>query len=136
MSSRHTLPLCCSTSEPSWSVLLSVLQSEHRPLLSPFISTTLQWLLDASVLHDDSDASPAALPSVSVWDSASGLAAPSRFSLLSERRFLPPSWGRRRRPGLRHPLPTFGLLEGLLVRLRDGADFLLAAGEAVGKPQF
>lgn len=123
------LSLCCS-SEWSGSTLLSMLQSALSPLLSPFTSTTSQWLLDASVLHDDSDAA-ASLPS----SSASGLAAPSRFSLLLESRCLLPSWGRRRRPGLRPPLPVFGLLEGLLVRLREGADFLLEAGEAVGKPQ-
>lgn len=151
MASRHMLSLCCS-SEWSGSMLLSVLQSELSPLLSPFTRTTSQWLLDASVLHDDSDASaspvpgrphatvPAPLPSVSAScaksrGSASGLAAPSRFSLLLERRCLLPSWGRRSRPGLRPPLPIFGLPEGLLVRLREGADFLLEAGEAVEKPQ-
>lgn len=145
MASRH-MSLCCS-SALSGSMLLSVLQSELMPLLSPFTRTTSQWLLDASVLHDDSDAiaspdpaAPAALPSVSACGvpsrgSASGLAAPSRFSLLLERRCLLLSWGRRSRPGLRPPLPVFGLLEGLLVRLREGADFLLEAGEAVGKPQ-
>lgn len=151
MASRHMLSLCCS-SEWSGSMLLSVLQSELSPLLSPFTRTTSQWLLDASVLHDDSDAnaSPvpgrphatvaAPFPSVSAscaksLGSASGLAAPSRFSLLLERRCLLPSWGRRSRPGLRPPLPVFGLPEGLLVRLREGADFLLEAGEAVEKPQ-
>lgn len=149
MASRHMLSLCCS-SELSGSMLLSVLQSELSPLLSPFIRTTSQWLLDASVLHNDSDASaspdpgrpaaapPAALPSVSACaalsrGSASALAAPSRFSLLLERRCLLPSCGRRSRPGLRPPLPVLGLPEGLLVRLREGADFLLEAGEAVGK---
>lgn len=146
MASRHMSSLCCS-SEWSGSTLLSVLQSELSPLLSPFTSTTSQWLLDASVLHDDSDAfsspdavgpdavAPAVLPSVSVCASVSGLPAPSRFSLLLESRCLVPSWGSRSRPGLRPPLPIFGLPEGLLVRLREGADFLLEAGEAVGKPQ-
>ncbi len=151
MASRHMLSLCCS-SELSGSMLISVLQSELSPLLSPFIRTTSQWLLDASVPHDDSDAiaspdpgrsdaaAPAVLPSVPACGapsrgSASGLAAPSRFSLLLERRCLLPSWGRRSRPGLRPPLPVFGLPEGLLVLLREGADFLLEAGEAVGKPQ-
>lgn len=145
MASRHTF-LCCST-EFSGSMLLSVLQSELSPLLSPFNSTTSQWLLDASVPHDDSDAIPSpdperldALPSVSTCGvlsrgSASGLATASRFSLLLERRCLLPSWGRRRRPGLRPPLPVFGLLEGLLARLREGADFLLEAGEAIEKPK-
>lgn len=138
------LSLCCSRG-PSGSMPLSRLQSELSPLLSPFTSTTSQWLLDASVLHDDSDviASPdtgrtvgaaaAALPSVSGGGgsgSASAPAAPSRFSLLLESRCLLPSWGRRRRPGRRLPL-LFGLLDGLLVRLRDGADFLLEAGDAV-----
>lgn len=140
------LSLCCS-SELSGSMLLSVLQSELSPLLSPFISTTSQWLLDASVvLHNASDASaspdpwrPSALPSLSTCvepsrSSASlALAAPSKFSLLLERRCLLPSWGRRSRPGLRPPLLVLGLLEGLLVRLREGADFLLEAGEAVGE---
>lgn len=110
MASRHMLSLCCS-SELSGSMLLSVLQSELSPLLSPFIRTTSQWLLDASVLQNDSDASAspvprrptpataadAALPSESACvepsrDSASfALAAPSRFSLLLERRCLLPS---------------------------------------------
>lgn len=135
MASRHMLSRCCS-SEWSGSMLLSMLQSALSPLLSPFTSTTSQWLLDASVLHNDSDAiaSPdAALPSGSACGSASGLAAPSRFSLLLESQCLLPSWGRHSRPGLRPPLPVFGLLEGLLVRLREGADFLLEAGEAVGE---
>lgn len=144
MASRH-ISLCCS-SELSGSTLLSVLQSELSPLVSPFMSTTSQWLLDASVPHDDSDAIPSpdaerpvALASESACGvlsrgSASGLIAASRFSLLLERRCLLPSWGRRRRPGLRPPLPVFGLLEGLLVRLREGADFLLEAGEAVEEP--
>lgn len=137
MASRHMLSLCCSSGW-SLSMLLSMLQSELSPLLSPFISTTSQWLLDASVLHIDSDAitsptpeCPAALPSVSACDSHSELAAPSRFSLLLESRCLLLSWGRRSRPGLRPPLPIFGLPEGLLVRLREGADFLLEAGDAV-----
>ena len=146
MASRHMLSLC--SSEPSGSMLLSVLQSEPSPLLSPFTSTTSQWLLDASVPNDDSDAfaspgpaAPAVFPSASGCGapsrgSASELAAPSRLSLLLERRCLLPSWGRRSRPGLRPPLPVFGLPEGLLVRLREGADFLLEAGEAVGKPQW
>lgn len=148
MASRHMLSLCCS-SEPSGSMLLSVLQSELSPLLSPFTSTTSQWLLDASVLHMESDviispdpgrADAALPPSVSACGapsrgSASGFAAPSRFSLLLERRCLLPSCGRRSRPCLRPPLPVFGLQEGLLVRLREGADFLLEAGEAVEKPQ-
>lgn len=137
--------LCCS-SEWSGSAPLSVLQSELSPLLSPFTSTTSQWLLDASVLYDDSDAfgspdavgpdavAPAALPSASVCASVSGFPAPSRFSLLLDSRCLAPSWGSRSRPGLRPPPPIFGLPEGLLVRLREGADFLLEAGEAVGKP--
>lgn len=143
MASRHMLSLCCS-SELSGSMLLSVLQSELSPLLSPFIRTTSQWLLHASELHNDSSASPdperpdAALPSVSACavpsrGSASALATPSKFSLLLERRCLLPSWGRRSRPGLRPPLLVLGLPEGLLVRLREGADFLLEAGEAVGK---
>lgn len=151
MASRHILSLCWS-SKLSGSMVLSVLQSELSPLLSPFTRTTSQWLLDASVLHDDSDviaspdpgrpdiAGPVVLPSLSVCgapscSSVSGLAAPSRFSLLLERRCLLPSWGRRSRPDLRPPLLVFGLPEGLLVRLREGADFLLEAGEAVGKPQ-
>ncbi len=147
MASRHMLSLCCG-SELSGSKLLSVLQSEPNPLLSPFTRTTSQWLLDASVLHNDSspdpgwaDApAPVVLPSVSAHGapscgSASGFAAPSRFSLLLERRCLLPSWGRRSRPALRPPLAVFGLPEGLLDRLREGADFLLEAGEAVGKPQ-
>lgn len=151
MASRQMLSLCCS-SELSGSMLLSVLQSELSPLLSPFTRTTSQRLLDTSVPHDASDAimSPnpgrldssasAVLPSVSGCGipsrgSTSGLAAPSRFSLLLERRCLLPSWGRRSRPGLRPTLPVFGLPEGLLVRLREGVDFLLEAGEAVGKPQ-
>lgn len=139
MASRHMLSLCCSSGW-SGSMLPSVLQSELSPLLSPFTSTTSQWLLDASVTHNDSDAiaspdavAPAVLPSVSVCGSTSGLAAPSRFSLLLESRCLLPSWGRRSRPGLRPPLLVFGLPEGLLVRLREGADFLLDAGEAVGE---
>lgn len=136
------LSLCCSRG-PSGSMPLSRLQSELSPLLSPFTSTTSQWLLDASVLHDDSDviASPdagrtvaaavaVALASASGCGSASPLAAPSRFSLLLDSRCLLPSWGRRRRPGRRLPL-LFGLPDGLLVRLRDGADFLLEAGDAV-----
>ena len=106
MASRHMLSLCCS-SELSGSMQLSVLQSELSPLLSPFTRTTSQWLLDASVLQDDSDviaspdrrrpAAPAtALPSVSGCGalsrgSASGLETPSRFSLLLERRCLLPS---------------------------------------------
>lgn len=146
MASRHMLSLCC-TRELSGSMLLSVLQSELSPLLSPFTRTTSQWLLDASLPQDDSDvmASPepgsppaAELPSESTCGassrgSASALAAPSRFSLLLERRCLLLSWGRRNRPGLRPPLPVFGLPEGLLFRLREGADFLLEAGEAVGE---
>lgn len=146
MGSRHMLSLCCSR-ELSGSMPLSMLQSELSPLLSPFIRTTSQWLLDASVPQEDSDAiasagpgrpDAAALPSVSACGtpsrgSVSVLAAPSRFSLLLERRCLLPSWGRRSRPGLRPPLPVFGLPEGLLVRLREGADFLLEAGEAVGR---
>lgn len=138
MASRQMLSLCWSR-ELSGSMLLSMLQSEPSPLLSPFIRTTSQWLLDAAVPHDASvtitspkPGRPAVLPSVSEC-SASGLAAPSRLSLLLERRCRLPSWGRRSRPGLRPPLPLFGLPEGLLVRLREGADFLLGAGEAVGK---
>lgn len=145
MASRQTS--LCWIVELSGSMLLSVLQSELSPLASPFNSTTSQWLLDASVPHDDSDAIPSpdlerpdALPSCSACGalsraSASGLAAASRFSLLLERRCLLPSWGRRRRPALRPPLPVFGLLDGLLARLREGADFLLEAGEAIEKPQ-
>lgn len=61
MASRHMLSLCCSR-EPSGSVLLSVLQSEHSPLLSPFTRTTSQWLLDASLPEDDSDVTPSPDP--------------------------------------------------------------------------
>lgn len=130
--------------ELSRSTLLSVLQSELIPLLSPFIRTTSQWLLDASVTHDDSDAicsgqgRPADEPPASTstgaphsLDSDSELAAPSRLSLLLERRCLLPSCGRRKRPGLRPPV--LGLLEGLLFRLREGADLRLEAGEAAGR---
>lgn len=134
MASRHMLSLCCSR-EPSGSRLLSVLQSKLSPLLSPLTRTTSQWLLDASVLSDDSAVSSgagAAPPSAS--SSASGFAAPSRFSLLLESQCLPPSLARRKRAGLRPPPPPlFGLLEGLLVRLSEGADFLLEAGEAAGE---
>lgn len=153
MASRH-MSLCCSR-ELSGSMLPSVLQSELNPLLSPFIRTTSQWLLDASVPQDDSvvigspdpgssnatAADPAAaLPSASACSapslgSASGLAAPSRFSLLLERRCLLPSWGRRSRPGLRPPPVVLGLPEGLLVRLREDVDFLLGAGDADGGNQ-
>lgn len=129
------LSLCCS-SEPSGSKLLSVLQSKLSPLLSPLTRTTSQWLLDASVLSDDSAVSSgagAAPPSASACGSASGFAAPSRFSLLLESQCLPPSLARRKRAGLRPPPPLFGLLEGLPVRLSEGADFLLEAGEAVGE---
>lgn len=63
-------------------------------------------------------------------DSDSELAAPSRLSLLLERRCLLPSCGRRKRPGLRPPV--LGLLEGLLLLLREGADLRLEAGEAAG----
>lgn len=131
MASRHTLSLCCSRG-PSGSKLLSVLQSRLSPLLSPFTRTTSQWLLDASVPRDESGVSEGAPPSDSVCGSASGFAAPSRFSLLLESQCFPPSFARRRRAGRRPPLPLFGLLEGLLVRLSEGADFLPEAGEAGG----
>lgn len=93
------LSLCCS-SELSGSMLLSVLQSELSPLLSPFISTTSQWLLDASVPHEVSDVTtspdprgtgataPAVLPSVSV---SCGSDSESKASLLLERRCLLPN---------------------------------------------
>lgn len=136
MVSRHMLSLCCS-SMLSGSTPLSVLPSKLRPLQSPFTRTRSQWLLDASVLHTDSTASvgargaPAPPPSASASTSLSALAAPSRFSLLLESLCLLPSWGRHSRPGPWPPLPILGLLEGLLLRLREGADFLLQAGEAV-----
>lgn len=134
MASRHMLSLCCS-SEPSGSKLPSVLQSRLSPLLSPLTRTTSQWLLDASVPSDDSAVSSGAgAPPPSA--SASASAAPSRFSLLLESQCLAPSLARRRRAGLRPPPPLFGLLEGLLVRLSEGADFLLEAGEAVGETEF
>lgn len=135
MASKHMLSLCCS-SELSGSKLLSVLQSKLSPLLSPFTRTTSKWLLEASVLSDDSVVSvgaKAAPPSGSACGSASGFAAPSRFSLLLESQCLPPSLARRKRAGLRPPLLLFGLPEGLLDRLSEGADFLLEAGEAVGE---
>lgn len=135
MASRHVFPLCCS-SRLSGSRLLSVLQSKLSPSLSPFSRTTSQWLPDASVLSGDSVVSPGAKgvpPSASACGSASGFAAPSRFSLLLESQCLPLSLARRNRAGLRPPLLLFGLLEGLLVRLSEGADFLLEAGEAVGE---
>lgn len=137
MASRHTLSRCWSGGW-SGSMLLSVLPSEFSPLLSPFTRTTSQWLLDASLPHNasDADAPPdpgASLPSVSSLGSASASAAASRFSLLLERRCLLPSWGRRSRAGLRPPLLDLGLPEGLLVRLRDGEDFLVDAGDTVGK---
>lgn len=137
MASRRRFPLCCS-SELSGSKLLSVLQSELSPLLSPFNRTTSQWLLDASVLSGDSDVSPGSAgvpPSASACGSASAFAAPSRFSLLLESQCLPLSLARRNRAGLRPPLLLllFGLLDGLLVRLSEGADFLPEAGEAVGE---
>lgn len=135
MASRRTFPLCCS-SKLSGSKLLSVLQSELSPLLSPFKRSTSQWLLDASVLSPDSAVSPGAAggpPSASACGSASALAAPSRFSLLLESQCLPLSLARRSRAGLRPPLLLFGLLDGLLARLSEGADFLPEAGEAVGE---
>lgn len=135
MVSRQRLSrCCCSCSCGSSSLWLSMLQSELGPLLllSPFISTTSQWLLDASVLQVDSDITPSTPPGCSPPSlSPSELAAPSRFSLLLDSRCLVLSWGRRSRPGLRPPLPILGLLEGLLVLLREGADFLLEAGDAV-----
>lgn len=124
-----------------------MLQSDPMPLLSPFTRMTSQWLLDASVPQDDSDAmgspeerGPAAAAvtpasaSVCGAPSASEDAAPSKFSLLLDSRCLLPSWGSRRRPGRR--APDFGLPEGLLFRLREGADLLLEAGEAVGKQRW
>lgn len=109
----------------SASELPSAPQSRLSPLLSPFSRTTSQWLLGASPPRGDSPVSP---PSAS-----SGLAAPSRFSLLLESQCLLLSLARRRRAGLRPPpLPLFGLADGLPVRLSEGADFLLEAGEAVG----
>lgn len=142
MASRHMLSLCCSR-DPSGSMLLSMLQSEPSPLPSPFTRTTSQWLLDASVPQEDSDAagstdsgSSASTTSASTSAgcapsrvSASGFGAPSRFSLLLESRCLLPNWGKRSRPGLR--LLLFGLPEGLLVRLREGADLRLAVGDAI-----
>lgn len=136
MASRPAPSLCCSGG-PSGSMLLSMLQSEP----SPFTSITSQWLLDASVPQDDSDSPHSGIaPSVSPasgstgcapsLDSASGFGLLSKFSLLLESRCLLPSWGSRSRPGLRPPV--FGLPEGLLVRLREGADLLLEAGDAVG----
>lgn len=137
MASRHMLPPCCS-SELSGSKLLSVLQSELSPLLSPLSRTTSQRLLDASLLSADSVVSPGAKgvapsASASACGSASGFAAPSRFSLLLESQCLPLSLARRKRAALRPPLLLFGLLDGLLVRLSEGADFLVKAGEAVGE---
>lgn len=128
MASGPASPRCCSSSEWSASELLSVLQSRLSPLLSPFSRTTSQWLLEASLPRGDSPASPGGPPSAS-----SGFAAPSRFSLLLESQCLLLSLARRRRAGLRPPPLLFGLLDGLLVRLSEGADFLLEAGEAVGE---
>lgn len=132
MVSRHALPRRCS-SECSGSTLPSVLESKLSLLLSPFSRTTSQWLLEASLLSGDSVLSAGASPSASPWGSASGCAAASRFSLLLESRCLPLSLARRSRAGLRLPLLLFGLLDGLLVRLSEDADFLLEAGEAVGE---
>lgn len=144
MASGHVLSLCCS-SMLSGSMQLSVLQPELSPLLSPFTRTTSLVLLNTSLLPTGSGtfASPdAALPpaaettaSVSACaapsrGSASEFAPASRFSLLLERRCLLLSWGRRSRPGLRPPPLLFGLPEGLLLLLNEGADFLLEAGEA------
>lgn len=127
MASGHVLSLCCS-SMLSGSMQLSVLQPELSPLLSPFTRTTSLVLLNTSLLPTGSaSVSACAAPS---RGSASEFAPASRFSLLLERRCLLLSWGRRSRPGLRPPPLLFGLPEGLLLLLNEGADFLLEAGEA------
>lgn len=136
MASRHVFPLCCS-SDASGSRLLSVLRSKLSPLLSPFNRTTSQWLLGGdSVVSPGARGAPAsasASASASACVSASGFAAASRFSLLLDSQCLPLRLARRKRAALRPPLLLLGLPDGLLVRLSEGADFLLVAGEAVGE---